>query len=97
MDRTVVFERVVPYMMRWGIPLSKAMAPFTGEEWPIATHSVSDDADAMFRLLSDPEFEVLLQARYGYLGHATNEYQAASEEIDRILEDIDNSLPDKSK
>jgi len=73
------------------------MASFTGAEWPIPTNSVSDDEDAMFRLLSDPGFEVLLQARCGFLGHATNEYQAASEEIDRILEDIDNSLPDKSE
>jgi len=60
-------------------------------------NSVSDNADAMLRLLSDPEFEALLQARYGFLGHTTNEYQAAFGEIDKILEEIDDSMPDKSK
>ena len=39
MNRAMVFDRVVSYMMRWGIPLSIPFTRFIGKEWPVATNA----------------------------------------------------------
>jgi len=92
MNRAIVFERIVPYMTRWGVPMSRSLNIFSEEDWPLETRSLTQDPEAMKRLLTDPEFETLLEARYGFLSHTTGEYQIALVEIDKILEQIDASM-----
>lgn len=94
MNRAIVFELIVPYMTRWGVPMSRAFTLFFKEDWPLEMQSLTGDPEAMKRLLTDPEFETLLEVRYGFLSHTTGEYQTALEEIDKILEQIDASMSD---
>lgn len=91
MNRNLVVEQILPYMMRWGIPLSRSLSGFT-EDSTLGTTSIADDPDTMSRLWSDPEFEVIVEVRYGFLTHTTGEYQTAMEEIEKILEEIEKSI-----
>ena len=92
MNRSVVLERIVPYMTRWGVPMSGAFNLFSEEDWPLELRSITEDPEAMERLLTDPEFETLLEVRYGFLSHTTGEYETAREEINEILELIEASI-----
>ena len=87
----MVFERSVPYFMHNGIPVTAAMSNWY-ETWPISARSVSDDSDALARLLKDPEFRVLVELRYGYKRHLTEEFEAAIVAAEEILSEIEFSL-----
>jgi len=92
MSRSLVFDRIMPYLVREGVPLGRAMALTAGIEWPLEPRSIRDDPDALGRLLTDPEFRSLLEVRYGIKKHATNEYRAATEALEEIQAAIDRSL-----
>ena len=86
-------NQVLPYMMRWHIPQSRGMELCCSwSKWPQSTRSIEDDTDAVSRLLSDPEFEVLLEFRYIYVAHVALEYAAALQAMSEILDAIDESL-----
>jgi hypothetical protein len=90
-NRNLVFDRVIPYLMRWGVRLGDSLN-YSLDDWPIPPRSVADDADALSRLLSDPEFASIVEIRYGFKTHATGEYELAIAAIDEILNEIDQSL-----
>ena len=91
MSRNFVFEQVIPYLIDNGIPISGPM-----NEWPYdwfdQARSVSDRPEQMTRLLTDPKFATMLEARLGFKHHTSGEYQAALEAVENILEEIDRSL-----
>ena len=90
-----IMNHLIPYMLRWPIPQSRGMelcCPYA--EWPISTLSVADNPDELSRLLTDPEFEVLVEMRYESLAHIALELRTALLEMDAILNAIDESLSD---
>jgi hypothetical protein len=93
-NRTLVEHRVVPYMLRWHIPQSRAleMCCNSWAKWPVPTRSIEDDPEALARLLGDPEFEVLLEMKHIELAHADYEYKIGLQAMDDIIEAIDGAL-----
>jgi hypothetical protein len=94
MGRKFVFEEVVPYLIRHGVPMSGPFSTWP-EGYPSGTRSISDDPDALARLLSDPQVRTMLEVRIGFKIHATGEYREALEAVDGILSEIDTSLSDR--
>lgn len=88
LGRNFVFDRVVPYLAKHGVPLSGAF-DHTRKRWRA---SIADDADALSRLLADPEFHTILEVRYGFASHTTGEYESAMKAIAEILAEIERSL-----
>lgn len=90
--RNFVFDRIIPYLMRWGVPLNGAFL-YTRIRSPT---SISDDAEAVTRLWADAEFRAILEVRYGFLSHNTGEYDLALVAIDEILGEIELSLSEQT-
>jgi hypothetical protein len=80
---------------RHGIPLSGPMNNWPGI-WLGDPRSIADHPEMLARLLSDPEFSVILEARVGFTMHATGEYQTAQAALGEILAEIDASLADQT-
>ncbi len=93
MNRDFVFDRVVPYLIAEGVPVSGPMATWWPERGIEARH-VADDPAAVERLLGDPRFQVIIEARLGFRHHTSGEYREALEAVDEILTDIERSLSD---
>ncbi len=94
-NMTFIMDHVIPYWLRWHIPQShmfELCCPYA--EWPISTVSVADNPDELSRLLTDPEFEVLVEFRYESLSHIVLEYRTALGEMEAIIGAIDDSLSD---
>ena len=91
MSRDFVFNRIIPYLVDNGIPISGPMSRWPGE-WHKNPRSIADDPEAMARLLADPRFSVLLEARLGFKMHTTGEYRDAMAAAEEILADIESSL-----
>lgn len=91
MGRTIVLDIVLPYLIRNGVPVSGPMNTWP-DNWSGPSRSVADDPEALARLLSDPSFSVILEARLGYNHHATGEYRMAMEAVTDILDEIRISL-----
>ena len=87
----LIFDRVVPYLIRSNVSVSGAFS-LQGYDWPEASKPVSEDAEVISRLLSDPEFKVLLELRYGYAFHTTGEFEEAITAADEILREIEKSI-----
>ena len=94
-SRTLVLDRIVPYLAGQGLDLSGALVAGTmpsgvgAETWPVGVQRIDDDATAVMRLLRDPAFKSLVQIRYAYWYHAGGEYRntlAAAEEIVALVE-----------
>lgn len=83
--RNFVFDRVIPYLIRWGVPLTRAFDYVRIQ----SRMSIEDDPVALSRLLADPEFQTILDVRYGFKSHTTIEYESALEAVDEILFEID--------
>ncbi|MDX1388127.1 MAG: hypothetical protein R3344_03005 [Acidobacteriota bacterium] len=94
-SRDLVFDEVIPYLMRQGIDLSAMLiagtmvGPDRESAWPVAVRRVGDDPVARRRLLADPEFRALVSVRFSYWHHAGGEYRAALEAAEEILELLD--------
>ena len=92
-NKTLSEDRIVPYMLRWHIPHSRAFELCcTWTNWPVPTRSIEEDPGAVSRLFSDPEFEVLLDFKYINVVHTAIEYGRAMEAMNEILDAIDASL-----
>ena len=89
-----ITDIVNPYLLRWHIPISRAIELCCSSyaEWPLPTRSVTDDPDALSRLLSDAEFAVIIEMRHSDFSHMALEYENAIREMDEILGAIDMSL-----
>lgn len=90
MSRDFVFERVIPYLVEKGVPVSKPMAAWPGTDFK-EPRSISDDPERFASFLQDPRFAVILEARMGFKMHTTGEYQAAVQAVDEILQEIHRS------
>ena len=90
MSREFVFDRVIPHLVRWGVPFSKPMASWPGMEFR-ELRSKTDDPEGFAQFLSDPQLAAMLEARIGFKMHTTGGYQAALEAVDEILQEIDRS------
>jgi hypothetical protein len=91
MNRNFVFDRIIPYYVGEGVPLSGPMS-YWSDDWGDTARSLSDDPAAVARLLGDPRFQVLLEARLGFRYHTSGEYRTALEAVDDLLAEIDRSL-----
>lgn len=91
MSREFVFDRIVPYLIENGVPISGPMSQWPGE-WHKNPRSITERPQDLHRLLNDSRFSVLLEAHVGFKMHTTGEYQTALEAIDAILVEIDESL-----
>ncbi|MEJ2401941.1 MAG: hypothetical protein P8Y52_11190 [Xanthomonadales bacterium] len=91
MNRDLVFDRTIPYFIAEGIPLSGPMS-YWSDDWGDTARSLGDDPEAVARLLGDPRFKVLLEARLGFRYHTSGEYRTALEAVDDLLAEIDRSL-----
>lgn len=83
----MVYEIHVPYFVAEGIPVGAAMRRWY-EDWPIPARSISEDPDAIRRLLEDPRFHVMVEVRYGYKRHLTQEFEHAIAAAEAILTEI---------
>jgi len=95
MSRGFVLDVIIPYLIRRGVPLSGPISVWK-DQWHSASRSIVDTPGALPRLLSDPEFGVILEVRVGFKIHATGEYQAALDAVGEILSEIDASLADQN-
>ena len=93
MNRGFVFDRILPYLVAEGVPVSGPMAYWYPERGRGARY-VADDPELAGRLLADPRFQVVIEARLGFRHHTSGEYGAALEAVDAILAEIDRSLAD---
>lgn len=90
MSRDFVFDRVIPFLVQHGVPVSKAMSAWPGTDFE-QDRSIADYPDRYARFLQDPQLAVILEARMGFKMHTTGEYQAAMQAVDEILAEIDRS------
>ena len=90
LSRDFVFERVIPYLVEKGVPVSKAISAWPGTEFE-EPRSISADPEKFASFLQDPRFAVILEARMGFKMHTTGEYQAAMQAVDEILQEIHRS------
>lgn len=92
-NRALVQNQVIPYMLRWHVPQSRGLELCCSwSKWPQATRSIDEDPAALTRLLTDPEFEVLLEFKHIEIAHMALEYDIGLKAIDNILDAIDASL-----
>ena len=87
----MVFEIHIPYFISENVPAGAAMSQWYSD-WPIPVQSISSDPDAIARLLDDPKFRVLVEVRYGFQRHLTDEFEAAISAADEIVSEIDESI-----
>jgi len=90
-NASMVFDLFVPYVVRNDVSPSAPMSKWY-KDWTVPVRSVSDDPDAVARLLQDSEFRVLIELRYGFKRHLTEEFETALVAVEEILEEIDRSL-----
>jgi hypothetical protein len=87
----MVSEQIIPFYIRLGVPLGGSFAAEFGS-WPVPSRSLGDDPESLVRLLSDPQFRTIIELRYGYKAHLSEEFASAMTAIDEILVEIDRSL-----
>ncbi|MHC4071649.1 MAG: hypothetical protein ACYTGS_06395 [Planctomycetota bacterium] len=86
----MVYETYIPYFVSENVPVGASMREWY-DDWPIPVKSISEDPDAIKRLLEDPRFRVLAEVRYGYKRHLTGEFEAAIAATEPILAEIEKS------
>ena len=84
---------VIPFLTREGIPFGDL--PHWGiTPVPASVRRLANDAEAMQRLFSNDEFRSILEARFGFMSHAVDEFDGVIAATDSILERIAASLKD---
>ena len=91
LNAKAVFEIHIPYFLAENIPASAAMHRWY-EEWPFPLRPPSDDPDMVSRLLSDEKLHAMVEMRYGYKRHTTDEFEIAVAAVNAILAEIDSSI-----
>jgi hypothetical protein len=87
----MVFEIHIPYFISENVAAGAAMSQWYSD-WPIPVQSTSNDPDAIKRLMGDPKFRVLVEIRYGFRRHLTDEFEVAILAAAEIISEIDNSI-----
>jgi hypothetical protein len=91
LNAKAVFEIHIPYFLAENIPASAAMHRWYAE-WPFPLRPPSDDPDMVSRLLSDEKLHAMVEMRYGYKRHTTDEFEIAVAAVNAILAEIDSSI-----
>ena len=92
-NSNMVASLIHPYLTQQNIPMSATLDE-TRKIWPTPTRSLSTDPDAMASLFADPRFHSIVEIRYGYLLHASNELDNVISAVDSILARIEDSFGD---
>ena len=87
----MVYEVYVPYFVSENVRVGASMRQWY-DDWPIPSRSVSENPEALKRLLEDPKFRVLTEIRYGYKRHLSQEFELAIAGAEVILLEIDKSI-----
>jgi len=100
-NKGIVFDIVIPYLARAGVPFSGAYGTAGGsigtahsKYWSLPERFLTVDSGTMTRLCSDPEFISIVEARYLFMDHAAVEFDDLLLAIDRILARIESSMID---
>ncbi len=86
-----VYEIHIPYFLTENIPAGATMHQWY-DEWPLPLRPPSDDPDMVSRLLSDEKLRAMVEIRYGYKRHTTEEFDIAIAAVNAILAEIDSSI-----
>jgi len=86
----MVYEVYIPYFVSENVRVGASMRQWY-DDWPIPSGPVSEDPEALKRLLEDPKFRVLTEIRYGYKRHLTQEFEVAIAGAEAILLEIGKS------
>ncbi len=86
-----VYEIHIPYFLTENIPAGAAMHRWY-DEWPLPLRLPSDDPDLVSRLLSDEKLHAMVEIRYGYHRHTTEEFDTAIATVNTILVEIESSI-----
>ena len=84
---------VIPFLTREGIPFG-GLQHWGSTPSPSSIRTLSSDGAAMQRLFSSAEFRSILEARFGFMSHAVDEFSGVIAATDSILEKIAASLED---
>ena len=87
----MVYEIHVPYLIDQGLSATGAMASWY-DDWSIPARPVVSDVTTLRHLLNDSRFRSMVEIRYGFRKHLTEEYEAALAAADAILTEIERSL-----
>jgi len=87
----MVYEIHVPYFINEGLSAADAMGSWY-DDWSIPARPIAGDADALRHMLNDSRFRSMVEIRYGYRKHLTEEYEAALVAVDSILMEINRPL-----
>jgi len=91
LNAKAIFEIHIPYFVTENIPAGAAMREWY-DDWPLPPRPPSDDPDLVSRLLSDEKLRGMVEIRYGYKRHTTDEFEVAVDAVNAILAEIDSSI-----
>jgi hypothetical protein len=87
----LVYEVFVPYLIAESVG-GGALMSLWYDDWPYEARLISESPDVVSKLLSDPRFREMIEIRYAYKRHLTDEFDAALAEAVAIIEKIDGSI-----
>ncbi len=87
----MVYEIHVPYFIDAGFGVGSSMRHWYAE-WDAPVRPIVADPEETARLLSDPRFYALVELRYGYKKHLTQEFAAAIGAAVAIREAVEDAL-----
>jgi len=87
----MVYDIYIPYFVSEHVPVGATMRQWY-DDWPLPLKTISENPDAIKRLLEDPKFRILAEVRYGYRKHLTGELEAAIAAAEAILVEIEKSI-----
>ncbi len=87
----LVYEVFVPYLVAEGVGGGGLMSLWY-DDWPYEARMISENPDAVAKLLDDPRFRELFEIRYGYNRHLAEEFDEALAEAAAIIEEIEGSI-----
>ncbi len=90
----LVFNLILPYMTREGVPVARFGDLTPESPLQVGSRSLAADPDTLKRVFDDPEFLSILEARYGFMEHALEEYDDLIVATDSIIAKIEASLGD---
>ena len=87
----MTFEIYLPYFVSENIPAGATMR-LGDDDWSAPVKPITEDPEAIKRLLDDERFRVLAEIRYGFKRHLTGEFESAIAAVEVILTEIEKSM-----
>jgi len=91
---TLVFDFVLPYMMREGVPVPGFRNIAPDGQLSAGSRSLAADPVTQKRIFNDPEFLSILETRHGFLKHTITEYDDLIVATESIIAKIEASIND---